>query len=37
MTVVNGDTLMIVRVNDNDKAQELLKKEGLILVAIEDL
>lgn len=37
MTVVNGDTLMIVRVNDNDKAQELLMKEGLILVAIEDL
>lgn len=37
MTVVNGDTLIIVRVNDNDKAQELLKKEGLILVAIEDL
>lgn len=37
MTVVNGETLMIVRVNDNDKAQELLKKEGLILVAIEDL
>jgi len=37
MTVVNGETLMIVRVNDNDKAQELLKKVGLILVAIEDL
>lgn len=37
MTVVNSDTLIIVRVNDNDKAQELLKKEGLILVAIEDL
>jgi len=37
MTVVNGDTLIIVRVNDNDKAQELLKKEGLTLVAIEDL
>ncbi len=37
MTVVSDYTLMIVRVDDNDKAQEVLKKEGFVLVAIEDL
>jgi hypothetical protein len=37
MTVVSGKTLMIVRVDDNDKAQEVLKKKGFILFSIEDL
>jgi hypothetical protein len=37
MTVVAGKTLMIVRVDDNEKAQEVLKKEGFILFSIEEL
>lgn len=37
MTVVTGKTLMIVRVDDNEIAQEVLKKEGFILYSIEEL
>ena len=37
MTVVSNSTLMIVRVDDKEKAQEVLKKERFILVSIEDL
>lgn len=37
MTVINGSTLMIVRVDDNTKAQEVLKKQGFILYSAEEL
>lgn len=37
MTVVSGKTLMIVRIDDNEKAQEVLKNEGFILFSIEEL
>ncbi len=37
MTVVSSKTLMIVRVDDNEKAQEVLKNEGFILFSIEEL
>ncbi|MFX0070089.1 MAG: hypothetical protein ACFFAO_03275 [Candidatus Hermodarchaeota archaeon] len=35
--VVNNTTLMIVRVSDNSKAQEVLKKKKFILVEPEEL
>ena len=37
MTIVSKSTLMIIRVNDCEKAEELLKKENHILMDIEDL
>ncbi|MFX1338076.1 MAG: hypothetical protein ACFFDK_05665 [Promethearchaeota archaeon] len=37
MTVISGNTIMIVRVDDNDKAEEVLKEEGFLLFSIEEL
>ena len=37
MTIVSNSTLMVIRVNESEKAEELLKKENNLLMNIVDL